>query len=297
MWLVHKTANGKHHTLIPAVAGKIETPIKKGETIMKTLERYFTLTVSVLLMLSISMPVLAQGPNVKEEALIGHWTFEKGSELEDLTGHFEDIELRKAVVKDGKLALGNVEWALTTGYKGPDIGPVKTLVAWIHLDDLVVTRGAPLAVNQSSSDKFDAIVYAERQPNQWMAGSSFFRRTEDANPGFKENTKGKDLIQLAISYEDDGGNTHVKIYRNGDKIGDYTKGPIVSWKAGDVEALFGPRALIGGTAHGWVVCRVEDARIYNAVLSEKEINSLVENTLSVQARGKLATAWGVIKAK
>ena len=72
-------------------------------------------------------------------------------------------------------------------------------------------------------------------------------------------------------------------------------GPIVSWKAGDVKALFGPRALIGGTAHGWVIARVEDARIYNTVLSEKEINNLVANTLDVEARGKLATVWGTLK--
>jgi hypothetical protein len=72
-------------------------------------------------------------------------------------------------------------------------------------------------------------------------------------------------------------------------------GPIVSWEAGDVEALFGPRALIGGTAYGWVVARVEDARIYNAVLDEKEINSLVENTLDVEAHGKLAATWGRLK--
>ena len=30
------------------------------------------------------MPVLGQGE--KKEDLIGHWTFEKGAELEDLTG-------------------------------------------------------------------------------------------------------------------------------------------------------------------------------------------------------------------
>ena len=72
-------------------------------------------------------------------------------------------------------------------------------------------------------------------------------------------------------------------------------GPIVSWEAGDVEALFGPRALIGGTAYGWVVARVEDARIYNAALSKKEINNLVENTLDVEAHGKLAVTWGRLK--
>ena len=261
---------------------------------MKHLELYFACTISVLLMLGLSISAVAQAE--KKEDLIGHWTFEKGVELEDLTGHFGDIELLGADVKDGKLHIGNNEWAMTTGYKGAAIGPEKTLVVWLYLDDLNVTRGAPLAVNKSSADTFDAIVYAERQPKRWMAGSSFFRRTEDANPGFEEKQTGK-LIQLAISYEDDGGNAKIMIYRNGELIGDYTKGPIVSWKAGDVEALFGPRALIGGTAYGWVIARVEDARIYNAVLSEQEINNLVENTLDVEARGKLATAWGTIKAK
>ena len=43
------------------------------------------------------------------------------------------------------------------------------------------------------------------------------------------------------------------------------------------------------------VARVEDARIYNAVLSKAEINNLVEDTLDVEARGKLATVWGVLK--
>ena len=260
---------------------------------MEHLKRYITFSFSLLLLLGyIVMPVLGQGE--KKEDLIGHWTFEKGAELEDLTGHFSEIDLLGADVKDGKLHIGNGEWAMTTGYKGPDIGPDKTLVTWLYLDDLNVTKGATLAVNKSSGDTFDAIVYAERQPKRWMAGSSFFRRTQDALPGFEEKETGK-LMQLAISYEDEGGTAKITIYRNGDRIGGYTMGPIVSWEAGDVEALFGPRALIGGTAYGWVIARVEDARIYNAALSKKEIDSLVENTLDVEARGKLATVWGVLK--
>ena len=50
---------------------------------------------------------------------------------------------------------------------------------------------------------FDAIVYAERQPRRWMAGSSFFKRTQDAVPGFEEKETDK-LIQMAISYGNDG---------------------------------------------------------------------------------------------
>ena len=262
------------------------------EVTMKFVSYFFTYILTVFLTTGLTLPALSQGE--KQDDLIGHWTFEKGVELEDLTGHFGDIELRGAKVDDGKLHLGNNEWGLTTGYKGPQIGPDKTLVTWIYLDDLNVIKGATIAVNKSSEDTFDAIVYGEKHEKHWMAGSSFFRRTHNDPHGTPETETGK-LIQLAISYEDDNNNAKIMIYRNGIIIGDYTLGPIKSWTEGDVEALFGPRALIAGTAHGWVVARVEDARIYNAVLSEDDINNLEADTLDVEPLGKLATIWGNIK--
>ena len=84
---------------------------------MKHLKYYFTLSFSMLLVFGLVIPALAQGE--KKEDLIGHWTFENGVKLEDLTGHFGEIDLLDANVKDGKLHIGNNEWAMTTGYKGP----------------------------------------------------------------------------------------------------------------------------------------------------------------------------------
>ena len=107
---------------------------------IQSFRRYFTFSFAVVLLLG-SLVMSALGQAEKKEDLIGHWTFEKGVELEDLTGHFSEIDLLDAEVKDGKLHIGNNEWAMTTGYKGPDIGPDKTLVTWLYLDDLNVTRG------------------------------------------------------------------------------------------------------------------------------------------------------------
>ena len=261
---------------------------------MRSLKYCFTLTCSVLLILGLSTLAQAQGEH--EQDLLGWWTFEKGNELVDLMGNFGDIELRGATVSDGVMNLGNNEWALTepTEYSGPDITE-KTLVAWAYLDDLNVTRGATLAINQSSSDSFDAIVYAERQPKRWMAGSSNFSRTSDFVPGFEEKDTGE-LVQMAISYEDDGG-AHIIGYRDGEVIGDYTQGALATWVEGNAEALFGPRALIGGTAHGWVIARVEDARIYGAVLDQDDIKALKPNSVSVEAAGNLTTSWGAVKAE
>ncbi|MYB00883.1 hypothetical protein F4X90_14585, partial [Candidatus Poribacteria bacterium] len=65
---------------------------------MKLLKRYFIFSLSMSLVLGFVMPALAQGE--KKEDLIGHWTFEVGVELDDLTGHFSEIDLLDAEVKD-----------------------------------------------------------------------------------------------------------------------------------------------------------------------------------------------------
>ena len=87
---------------------------------MKLLKGYFIFSLSMLLVLGSMVPVVAQGE--KKDDLIGHWTFENGVELEDLTGHFGDIDLLDAEVKDGKLHIGNSQlpqakaWGLCEAY-------------------------------------------------------------------------------------------------------------------------------------------------------------------------------------
>ena len=73
------------------------------EVTMKFVSYFFTYILTVFLTTGLTLPALSQGE--KQDDLIGHWTFEKGVELEDLTGHFGDIELRGAKVDDGKLHL------------------------------------------------------------------------------------------------------------------------------------------------------------------------------------------------
>jgi hypothetical protein len=68
---------------------------------MRSLKYNFTLSCSVLLLLNLSMSAPAQGE--KAETLVGHWTFEKGSELKDLMGNFADITLNGAQIDNGQL--------------------------------------------------------------------------------------------------------------------------------------------------------------------------------------------------
>ena len=104
---------------------------------------------------------------------------------------------------------------------------------------------------------------------------------------------------MAISYEDKGGQAHIKIYHDGDLIGEYTQGGIGSWEKDDAEVFFGLRHGNTGGGPGNLDALIEDARIYNQVLSQDEIKELVPNQLvkAVTSRGKLATSWAAIKTK
>jgi hypothetical protein len=260
---------------------------------MKNLKQYFTFTCSLLLMLGLSMSALAQGE--KAETLVGWWTFESGEELEDLTGNFADITLMGAKVEKGQLDVDAGKWAIATPYSGPDIEE-KTLVSWASLDNLDVQACSILTIVRLSDPTFDAIVFGERQPHRWMAGSGWFHRTLDPDPGFEEKKEGV-LIQMAISYENDKGTAHVMIYHNGDLIGDYTHGQFATFAKDDAEAIFGIRHGGVGGGPGNLDAHIEEARIYGAVLSQDEIKKLRVGTLQVEARGKLTTSWGAIKTK
>ena len=257
---------------------------------MRNLKDYFTLTCSALLILGLSM--LAQGQ--QEEHLVGWWTFKPGEELKDLTGNFDDIEFMGAEVHDGQLDVGTGKWAFASEYGGPEIAD-KTLVSWAILEDLDVQAGSILTIDRTSGKYFDAIVFGEREPHRWMAGSSGFRRTQNPAPGFEEEKTGE-LIQMAISYEKDGESPHISIYRNGDLIGDYTQGDFATWPTGDAEVFWGVRHVTAAP-NGNLDALIEDSRIYDVVLTQDEIRALQPNTTQVEARGKLATLWGTIKAK
>ena len=173
------------------------------------------------------------------------------------------------------------------------------MVSWAILENLDVQAGSILTTQPVAPGEFhfDAICFGERQPHRWMAGSGWFHRTQDFDPGFEEKDAGE-LIQMAILYEDDGGGAaHIIGYRNGEFIGEYTLGQLVLLVEGDTQVIFGARWSSDGAPVDSLDALIEDARIYNTVLTQDEIKALQPNTIAVEARGKLATLWGAMKAK
>uniref|UniRef100_A0A1X7UZX4 LamG-like jellyroll fold domain-containing protein n=1 Tax=Amphimedon queenslandica TaxID=400682 RepID=A0A1X7UZX4_AMPQE len=206
-------------------------------------------------------------------SLVGHWTFEKGQELEDLTGNFGDIVLKGAVIQDGKLDVGAGKWAIAPSYTGPSISE-KTLVSWVMIQNPNVQSGSALTIDKCTTDEFDAIVYGERQSHRWMSGSSNGIRTIDATPGYQE-TNTKVYNQIAITYRNNNGQAHVRLYHDGIKFGEYTKGPLGVWPRGDTEIFWGLRHGSTNGGPGNLDMLIEESRIYASVLTPNELQSLI----------------------
>ncbi len=68
----------------------------------------------------------------------------------------------------------------------------KTLEAWVALANLQQGGGAAISIESNDGSTFDAIVFGERQPKKWVAGSDGFQRTRDlamlTNRAARKNT-------------------------------------------------------------------------------------------------------------
>lgn len=144
----------------------------------------------------------------------------------------------------------------------------KTLVAWASPANLSQQGGSVLTIQ--SGDRFDAIVFGERARGKWMAGSDFFRRTQEDQSANAPETAGPEaLVQLAIVYE---GNA-IRLYRNGDPYAAYEAQNVDLLGAEDQIAVFGLRHVGAGTGTPFAG-KIEDARIYGRALTAREIRSL-----------------------
>ncbi|HEX8821402.1 MAG TPA: LamG-like jellyroll fold domain-containing protein, partial [Archangium sp.] len=217
-------------------------------------------------------------PSVKactDPSLVGRWTFENGS-LADSSGHFGNLSLvRGAYISNGSLVVNAAQqsYARSSNYSGPAI-TTKTLVAWARVDDLSARGGTILTLEKSNGvDVFDGIVYAEQRPLEWMAGSEYFNRTESPQSDRLDEGPVGQLVQLAITYLSSG---QINLYRNGFLYASYTKGSNFTYdpSVDSINVIFGLRHDEASTNSGFFTGRIEEAHLYNRVLSQGELQAL-----------------------
>ncbi|GIX04338.1 MAG: hypothetical protein KatS3mg114_0207 [Planctomycetaceae bacterium] len=115
----------------------------------------------------------------------------------------------------------------------------KTLAVEVQLADLDQRGGAVVSLQSLDGQTFEAIVYGEQEPRQWMAGSEFFRRTQPLR-GPAEEEAHSQYIRLVWVYDEQG---RLTAYRQGQVYGrSYTvpeAWPL--WEAGSYQVLVGLR--------------------------------------------------------
>lgn len=196
---------------------------------------------------------------------ISRWEFE--GDLQDATGPAHGVAKGGAKVDHGALVVNQQAYVITAPIK--QNLKAKTLEAWVQLSTLDQSGGGVMTIQTPNGAVFDAIVFAEQAPRQWMAGSDFFHRTQSFNAPADQDAA-QQSVHLAIAYHEDG---RIVGYRNGQPYGKpyQSKGPI-EFKAGDTVVGFGIRHLPAGGNH-MLSGRILRANLYDRALTADEIQA------------------------
>jgi hypothetical protein len=191
------------------------------------------------------------------------WSFNQGAA--DLLGRMKAELLGGAVVQDGALVLDGKGSFLRTEPL-PEGVAARTLEAWVSPANLAQRGGGVVAVEKVNGHGFDALVFGEREAGKWVAGSEFFKRSQQTN-GPVEDTVSGATVHVAVSYAADG---TVSVFRNGKRYGDsYRKGELQEYSKGEARVLVGLRHM--GAGNGYFAGRIDEVRLYTRALSEAEI--------------------------
>ena len=143
----------------------------------------------------------------------------------------------------------------------------KTLEVWLKLEHLNQSGGGAITIQTLDGTTFDSIVFAEREPKRWMAGSNGYARTQSFQAP-EEAEADKQVVHFAIVYAADGTITG---YRNGHSYGQPFKssGPI-TFEASKSQIVFGLRhSPVGGNK--LLAAAIDRAAIYDRALTAGEV--------------------------
>ncbi|MEL6108814.1 MAG: DUF1553 domain-containing protein, partial [Planctomycetota bacterium] len=145
----------------------------------------------------------------------------------------------------------------------------KTLEAWVRIDKLRQRGGGVMTLQTPNGAVFDSIVFGERDPQEWLAGSNNFARTQPFS-GPKERDAKQKPIHIAITYQPNG---MITGYRNGQPYGRSYKsdGPI-EFRKGQAVVSFGVRHLPSSPGR-LLSGLVYKANLYDRALSPDEIEA------------------------
>jgi hypothetical protein len=208
---------------------------------------------------------------------LAEWTFDK--DVSDSKGRLPLNLVGTARIENGALVVDGKSMAKTGSL--PKQLMAKTLEAWVMLDNLKQRGGGVLTVQGKDGVLFDSIVFAEKTPQHWVAGSNFFDRSELFD-GSAETEAAARPVHVAVVYQSDG---TISGYRDGKPYGrTYRKAPAAVFEAEPSQVLLGCRHG-SPTGNKGLAGRIFRARLYDRALTAEEIaqTSRIESSSITEA--------------
>jgi mono/diheme cytochrome c family protein len=205
-------------------------------------------------------------PPIKLPQPLASWEFEEN--FEDSIGSLHGTPQGGARLENGALVLdGKGAHVITT----PITREIteKTLTALVQLDNLDQRGGGAISLETTGGGIFDAIVFGEREPRRWMAGSNVFARTQPFQGTEEKEVTGRP-VHFAIVYSKDGTITG---YRDGVIYGKSYKTGLQPFPAGGASLLFGLRHSPPG-GNRFLAGRVLQAQLFDRALDEEAVAAI-----------------------
>lgn len=198
---------------------------------------------------------------------IARWEF--NGDMQDAIGQMHGTAHGAARLEAGRLILDGKDSYVDTEPLKTDL-TIKSLEVWLTLADLGQHGGGAISLQSSTGAVFDAVVFGEKEPGQWMAGSNGFSRTKSFQAP-AETDAGKATVQLVIVYAAD---RTITAYRNGRRYGTpYAADSLATYAAGQSQVLFGLRHSPPG-GDRFLAGAIDRAALYDRALSPEEVAAL-----------------------
>jgi mono/diheme cytochrome c family protein len=196
-------------------------------------------------------------------APIARWDFQDG--FRDSIGNLQGTARDGAKIDAGRLVLDGKGY-VTTDPLPRDLR-AKTLEVWLQLADVEQRGGGAVTIQSLDGATFDSIVFGERDPGCWMAGSNFYLRSESLH-GPSEAEATRKLVHVALVYSADG---TIAAYRDGQIYGKpYKSKGLQKFTAGECQIVFGLRhGPAGGNKH--LRGTIDRAQLYDRALTPDEV--------------------------
>ena len=194
---------------------------------------------------------------------LARWEFD--GDFRDSMGGLHGTAVGNARIENGGLVLDGASYVETPPMAAALEG--KTLEAWVQLEGHEQRGGAAISLQSRDGVIFDAIVFGEREPGRWMAGSNNFARSGSFGGPSEDGAK-EAAVQVVLVYTEDG---TITAYRDGEIYGKPMRvAPLQPFVAGETEILFGLRHKPAG-GNRLLKGRIERAAIYDRPLTAAEV--------------------------